>query len=182
MYHKIKPKHRKRCIAGRRNDGNQKYHIKRSKKWNHPMHGGRLRSHFELWVDHRPLYQNWATIDKNVLHTIPTNGASIRNSAPTTPREPARTVDIVPGQQHNSLLCINKFAEYNYVKVFTPDEEAVFHGQKASISSIQQPINQGWRDQTAGLWRITIEPEQNKTPKYSSTPQEHKKLSNQHMM
>ena len=37
-------------------------------------------------------------------------------------RAPANTIDIVPGLQHNALLSINKFAEANYVTVFTLDE------------------------------------------------------------
>ena len=60
------------------------------------------------------------------------------------------TVDIVPGLQCNSLLSINKFAEANYLTVFTPDEVKIFDGKKEVISSTQQPILQVWRDPVAG--------------------------------
>ena len=97
-------------------------------------------------------------------------------------REVEQTVDIVPGLQYKSLVSINKFTEANYITVFTPDKVTIFDGEKASISSTQQPLFQGRRDPAIGLWRIPIEPEQTAPPKYTPTPQKSKNLSNHHMM
>ena len=51
-------------------------------------------------------------------------------------RDPANTLDIVPGLQHNALLSINKFAKANYVTVFMP--EACKQDIEAHISQLTQ--------------------------------------------
>ena len=137
----------------------------KSSKWEHSIHGGRLKSHVELQKKQRHFYQNCATLNKTVPHTIWINGTSIRNMhLQHQVRELAQTVDIVPGLQHYSLLSIDKCAEVNYITVFTPEEVTIFDGEKANISSMQQSIIQGWRDPATGLWRIQIEPKQTPLP------------------
>ena len=44
-------------------------------------------------------------------------------------RAPANTIDIILGLQCNELLSINKFAEANYVTVFTPEEVNIIDGK-----------------------------------------------------
>ena len=48
-------------------------------------------------------------------------------------REPAQTVDTVPGLQHNFFLSVNKFAETNYLMVFMQAEVHIFDGECAQI-------------------------------------------------
>ena len=62
-------------------------HQTKSSKWEYSINGGRLRSHVDLWKEQNTLYQNWSIFNKTVPNTIWTNGASIRNSATTTPSE-----------------------------------------------------------------------------------------------
>ena len=45
-------------------------------------------------------------------------------------RKPAETVDIVQELQHNFLLSMNKFAEANYLIVFTTDSVQFFDSNK----------------------------------------------------
>ena len=58
--------------------------------------------------------------------------------------------------QHNSLLSVNKFAEANYLTVFTPDGLKIFDEDKTKLSSTEEPILQGCWDPTTGLWRILM--------------------------
>ena len=64
----------------------------------------------------------------------------------TKVKEPIKTVDIIPGLKHNSLLSISKFAEANYLSVFTLDEEQIFDGKKATITSSMESILYEWKD------------------------------------
>ena len=41
-------------------------------------------------------------------------------------REPAKTVDIVPELQHNSLISGSKFADADYVIILTPTELLIY--------------------------------------------------------
>ena len=132
MQHKTKPNKKKQCIVGRKNNGKWTSPNKRS-KWEHSIHGGRCRSHDKLQKEKRSLYQNWATFNKTVPHTIWTNGTSIRNSAPTTPSErTGMNSGHSPRTTTQFLLRINKFAEANYVTVFTPDNVTIFDGDSLS--------------------------------------------------
>ena len=80
-------------------------------------------------------------------------------------REPARTVDMVPGLKHNSLLSGPKFADANYITLLTPTEVLIYDGQDLKITTSKEAILRGWRDKPSGLWRIPLEA--NKTPKQS---------------
>ena len=42
-------------------------------------------------------------------------------------REPAKTVDMVPGLQHNLLISASKFADTGYITTLTPDVVPVFN-------------------------------------------------------
>ena len=76
-------------------------------------------------------------------------------------REPAKTVDMVPGLRHNSLLSASKVADAGYVIVLTPDAVNVYNGSDFSRIKVDAVLR-GWRD-TNGLWRVPLEP--NKPPK-----------------
>ena len=78
-------------------------------------------------------------------------------------REPAKTVDMVPGLRHNSLLSASKVADAGYVIVLTPDAVNVYNGSDFSRIKVDAVLR-GWRD-TNGLWRVPLEP--NKPPKDS---------------
>ena len=71
-------------------------------------------------------------------------------------QEPARTVDIVPGLQQNSLFSISKFADANYIIIFTPGEVKICDGNKMTLSSTNEAILQEWRDPVCGLWCIQL--------------------------
>ena len=43
-------------------------------------------------------------------------------------KEPARTVDMVPGLKHNTLLSASKFADAGYTTILTPTAVHICHG------------------------------------------------------
>ena len=71
-------------------------------------------------------------------------------------REPARTVDIVPDLQHNSLLSASKFADANYVTILTPKEVLIYDGKDLTITVSSEAILRGWRE-VNGLWRVPLQ-------------------------
>ena len=78
-------------------------------------------------------------------------------------------MEIVPRLMQNSLLSIKKFAEVNYLTVFTPKEVQILGRDRTTIENTMEPILQKWKDLQTGLWSIPILPEQNKE---HSKPQE----------
>ena len=73
-------------------------------------------------------------------------------------REPAKTVDMVPQLQHNSLISGGKFADANYIKVLTPTEVLIYDGKDTRISVSNKQILKCWRDTTTDLWRVPLQP------------------------
>ena len=57
--------------------------------------------------------------------------------------EPAKTVDMVPQLQHNSLISGGKFADTNYITVLTPTEVLIYNGNDTHISVSNKPILKG---------------------------------------
>ena len=76
-------------------------------------------------------------------------------------REPARTVDIVPGLKHNSLLSASKFADANYITILTPTEVLIYDGEDLKLTVSNEAVLRGWRDETSGLWRVPLKEEVN---------------------
>ena len=72
--------------------------------------------------------------------------------------KPAQTVHLVPGLQHSSMMSIRKFADVNYITIFTPQEVTIFYGNTTNIASTGEPTLQGWRDPASGLWQIPLLP------------------------
>ena len=72
-------------------------------------------------------------------------------------REPAKTVDMVPQLQHNSLISGGKFADKNYITVLTPTEVLTYDGKDTHISVTKGPIIKGWREKTTGLWCVPLQ-------------------------
>ena len=72
--------------------------------------------------------------------------------------EPAKTVDMAPQLQHNSLISGGKFADANYITVITPTEVLIYDGKDTHISVSNRQILKGWRDTTTGLWRVPLQP------------------------
>ena len=93
----------------------------------------------------------------------------------TNVRDPAKTVDIVPGLKHKSLLNISKFTKANCLTVFNPKEVLIFNGDNPTIANILEPVLQGWMDTQTGMWRVTILP---KKSKENCIPQEEAKQLN----
>ncbi len=60
-------------------------------------------------------------------------------------REPAKTVDIVPGLKHNSILSVRKFADAGYVTVLSPDTVNIYNGSHFDKIKVDAVL-QGWRD------------------------------------
>ena len=73
-------------------------------------------------------------------------------------REPAKTVDMVPQLQHNSLISGGKFVDANYITVLTPTEVLIYDGKENHISVSNKPILKGSRETTIGLWRVPLQP------------------------
>ena len=58
-------------------------------------------------------------------------------------REPAKTVDMVPQLQHNSLISGGKFVDANYITVLKPTEVLIYEGKDTHISGTKGPILKG---------------------------------------
>ena len=70
-------------------------------------------------------------------------------------REPARSVDMVPGIQ-NSLLSTGKFADANYISIFDKDEVDIYNANNTVITVSRGAILRGWRDNNIGLWQTPL--------------------------
>ena len=90
------------------------------------------------------------------LPTGQTTHASVEAKLHHDVREPARTVDIVPDLQHNSLLSASKFADANYVTILTPKEVLIYDGKDLTITVSSEAILRGWRE-VNGLWRVPLQ-------------------------
>jgi len=71
-----------------------------------------------------------------------TNVAKLRHDL----REPARRVDMVPALQRDSLLSCSKFADANYIWVFTPGEVKVYDGDTVKFTVSEEAVLSGFRD------------------------------------
>ena len=60
-------------------------------------------------------------------------------------REPARTVDIVPGIADQSLLSGEKFAKAGYVFICDDEEVNIYDGRTIKISVSEEAVLKGWR-------------------------------------
>ena len=90
------------------------------------------------------------------LPTGHTTAASMQAKLHHQVREPARTVDIVPGLKHNSLLSASKFADANYITVLTPTEVLIYDGEDLKMTVSTDAVLRGWRDEPSGLWRVPL--------------------------
>ena len=52
----------------------------------------------------------------------------------------------------------SKFAEANYITVFTLVKVHIFDSEKATITISTEPIIRGWNDKQTGLWWVPILP------------------------
>jgi hypothetical protein len=72
-------------------------------------------------------------------------------------REPARTVDIVPALQGNSLLSGGKFAEAGYISICDGEEVNIYDGRTAKITVSEEAVLKGWRCLHQNLWRVPLQ-------------------------
>jgi len=61
-------------------------------------------------------------------------------------REPAKTVDMVPGLKNNSLISGPKFADAGYITVLTPTELLIYDGIDLQMTVNKDAFIKGWRD------------------------------------
>jgi hypothetical protein len=73
-------------------------------------------------------------------------------------REPARTVDIVPGISTATLISTSKFADANYITIFDDEEVNIYDANNTEIKVSRGAILKGWRDNKSRLWRIPLVP------------------------
>ena len=90
------------------------------------------------------------------MPTGETTDASTQAKLSHDVRGPAKTVDMVPQLQHNSLISGGKFADANYITVLTTTEVLIYDGNYTHISVSNKPILNGWRETTTGLWRVPL--------------------------
>ena len=70
-------------------------------------------------IFHMPTYETTAAIKQaKLFHNV---------------CEPAKTVDMVPQLQHNSLISGAKFSDANYITVLTPTEVLIYDGKDTYI-------------------------------------------------
>ena len=73
-------------------------------------------------------------------------------------REPARSVDMVPNLERNSLISGVKFAEAGYVTLLTPTEIFIYDGSDLKITLSRDAILRRWREPgPTGMWRIPLQ-------------------------
>ena len=61
-------------------------------------------------------------------------------------RDPARTVDMVPGIKNNTLITTRKFADVNYISIFDQEEVNVYDTNTTKITIPRGSVLKGWRD------------------------------------
>ena len=71
-------------------------------------------------------------------------------------REPARTVNMVPALDNQSLLSGRNFAEAGYVSVCDGEEVNIYDGTTANITIPDKAVLKGWLCPRTRLWRITL--------------------------
>ena len=71
-------------------------------------------------------------------------------------RDPARTVDIVPGISTASLISTSKFADANYITIFDEEEVNIYDANNTEITVSRGAILKGWRMKDTGLWRVPL--------------------------
>ena len=71
-------------------------------------------------------------------------------------RDPARTVDMVPGLVDASLLSTSKLATAGYITVYDGNEVNVYDGTTTKIVVSEEAVLKGWRCPKSTLWRIPL--------------------------
>jgi len=72
-------------------------------------------------------------------------------------REPARTVDMVPGLVHNSLNSVSKLTDANYFAIFDEEQVNIYDANNTTVTVSRGAILRGWRDkENKSLWRIPL--------------------------
>ena len=93
-------------------------------------------------------------------------------------RDPAKTVDMVPGLKTNSLISGPKFADAGYVTVLTPKELLIYDGIDLEMIVNKEAFIKGWRD-ASGLWRMPLEATKSKKkPQYTVLPKKFEEAVN----
>ncbi len=84
--------------------------------------------------------------------------ATTRNKLLHNVREPARSVNIVPGLVENSLLSTNKFAKAGYTVIYDKDEVNFYDARTTKITVLEEAILTGWQCPHLKKWRIPLVP------------------------
>ena len=71
-------------------------------------------------------------------------------------REPARSVDMVPVLASDTLLSVSKFADADYVTIYTPREVNIYDAKSTTIIVTEKAALEGWGCTRSGLWRILL--------------------------
>ena len=71
-------------------------------------------------------------------------------------RNPARTVDVVPGITTASLLSTSKMADAKYITIFDEEEVNIYDATNTKITVSRGAILKGWRMKDTKLWRIPL--------------------------
>ena len=73
-------------------------------------------------------------------------------------RETARTVDMVPGIDDQSLLSGSKFSDAGYISVCDDKEVNIYDGRTARILVSEKVVLKGWKCPRTKLWRVPLQP------------------------
>ena len=71
-------------------------------------------------------------------------------------REPAQTVDIVPGLADQSLLSGEKFSKSGYVSIYDDAEVNIYDGRTVKITVSEEAVLKGWRCPRTRIWIIPL--------------------------
>ena len=72
-------------------------------------------------------------------------------------REPARTVDIVPGLADQSLISGEKFSKVGYVSICDNEEVNIYDGRTFKIIVSEEAVLKGSRCPRTRMWRIPLQ-------------------------
>ena len=64
---------------------------------------------------------------------------------------------MVPGLASDTLLSGSKFADADYISVYTPTEVNIYDAKRTTIVATEKAVLKDWQCQTLGLWRISLQ-------------------------
>ena len=128
------------------------------------MHSNnRLQHHIQLLMNGWPVHHHRMVLNKNISNTTGANSSSNRAAGNTGQSAMThKNSNIVPTlQASHSLLSTSKFADANYITIFTATAVTIYKGETTTINASRPPVLAGWWDDISGLWHVPLTAQHN---------------------